>query len=211
MKRRSVTRRRALAGLACAGAMATPAMARAASPALLGYPSSGAAAERGLGLVPPLSCTPGTRPMGAGPFYRPQTPRRAGLREPGTEGEPLVFEGLVLASDCRPLAGAVIDIWHSDERGRYDNVGFRYRGHQYTDAAGAFMFETIRPVRYSGRTPHIHVKVQGEATRPLTTQVYFPDMAEANARDRIFRDDLVMRLERSGEGWRSRFDFVPEP
>ena len=70
------------------------------------------------------------------------------------------------------------------------------------------MFETIRPVRYSGRTPHIHVKVQGEATRPLTTQVYFPDMAEANARDRIFRDDLVMRLERSGEGWRGRFDVL---
>ena len=81
-------------------------------------------------------------------------------------------------------------------------------GTSFTDQAGAFRFETIRPVRYSGRTPHIHVKVQGEATRVLTTQVFFPDMQEANARDRIFRDELVMRLDRAGGAWRGRFDFV---
>ena len=114
----------------------------------------------------------------------------------------------MLASDCRPLAGAAIDIWHCDERGRYDNRGFRYRGHQFTDGAGAFRFATVRPVRYSGRTPHIHVKLQGETTRPLTTQVYFPDEREANARDYIFREGLLLRLGRAGDAWRGRFDFV---
>ena len=202
---RSVTRRLALTGLAAAGSAPFAACTGWAS---LDYTFSGPAADRSLGLAPPAACTAGTRSSTAGPFYTPQTPRRATLREPDTRGEPLVFEGLVLAHDCRPLAGAVIDIWHCDEDGHYDNRGFRYRGHQYTDAAGAFRFETVRPGHYPGRTPHIHVKVQGEATRVLTTQVFFSDLEAANAGDWIFRDDLVMRLDRADDAWRGRFDFV---
>ena len=208
---RSVTRRLALTGLAGAGSAAASLFAARGAWASLGYAFSGPAADRSLGLAPPAACTAGTRSSTAGPFYTPLTPRRDSLREPDTRGESLVFEGLVLAHDCLPLAGAVIDIWHCDEDGHYDNRGFRYRGHQFTDAAGAFRFETVRPVRYSGRTPHIHVKVQGEATPVLTTQVYFPDLEEANARDRIFRDDLVMRLDRADDTWRGRFDFVLPP
>ena len=211
MRDPSVTRRWAVAGLAAAaGAAAAPFFAHTGA-AASGYTFPGPAADRGLGLAPPVECTPGTRSSTAGPFYTPETPQRDSLREPDTTGETLVFQGLVLAHDCRPLAGAVIDIWHCDERGRYDNRGFRYRGHQFTDAAGAFRFGTIRPVHYSARTPHIHVRVQGEVTRLLTTQVYFPDMQEENARDRIFREDLVMRLDRAGGGWRGRFDFVLPP
>ena len=212
----TLTRRRALAGFAAAGGAASlaalPWLAGARSSSL-DYAFAGPAADRGLGLAPPLSCTPGTRSQTAGPFYTPRTPRRANLREPGTAGEPLVFEGLVLTPDCRPVAGAVVDIWHCDERGRYDNEAFRYRGHQFTDAAGAYRFETIRSKRYGGRTAHIHVKVQGETTHVLTTQVYFPDLEASNTRDSIFRDDLVMRLERPGAAgvWRGRFDFVLAP
>ena len=208
MTTRTVTRRLAVSGLAAAATAAAVPLFACAGVASSGYTFSGPAADRGLALAPPEPCTPGTRSRSAGPFYTPETPRRDSLREPDTVGEPLVFQGLVLADDCRPLAGAVIDIWHSDEHGRYDNRGFRYRGHQFTDAAGAFRFETIRPVRYSGRTPHIHVRVQGESTPLLTTQVFFPDLQEANARDRIFREDLVMSLDRAGGTWRGRFDFV---
>ena len=223
------TRRKALAGLAAgfvgAGAAAggIAALVRAASAsasaraaaAPAGYAFPGPAPDRGLALSPPLACTPdtsGTPAQTAGPFYTPGTPRRSNLREPGTTGDPLVFEGLVLTPDCRPAAGAVVDVWHCDEHGRYDNEGFRYRGHQLTDAAGAFRFETIRPPRYTGRTPHIHVRAQGEGTRLLTTQVYFPDLAASNRRDFIFRDDLLMRLDRTGGGeWRGRFDLVLAP
>ena len=217
----NTTRRKVLAGLAAgvggAGAAAVGALgalvrAASARAAAEGYTFAGPAPDRGLGLSPPSTCTPGTRTQTAGPYYTPRTPRRSSLREPGTAGEPLVFEGLVLTPGCRPVAGAVVDVWHCDEHGRYDNEGFRYRGHQLTDASGAFRFETIRPFRYLGRTAHIHVRVQGEATRLLTTQVYFPDLEAANARDFIFRDDLVMRLGRAGGGeWRGRFDFVPAP
>ena len=211
MNARNVTRRRALAGLAATLA-ALPYLAGARSRSL-DYAFTGPAPDRKLGLEPPLACTPGTRSQTAGPFYTPGTPRRANLREPGTTGEPLVLEGFVLTPDCRPVAGAVIDIWHCDERGHYDNEAFRYRGHQFTDAAGAYRFETIRSTRYRGRTAHIHVHVQGEKTRLLTTQVYFPDLETTNARDSIFRDDLVMRLERRGADgvWRGRFDFVLAP
>ena len=218
MSTRNLTRRRALAGLATAVSIAGGAGTLAALPfrarsRSLDYAFEGPAMDRGLGLAPPLACTPGTRSQTAGPFYTPGTPRRANLREPGTTGDPLVFEGLVLTPDCWPVGGAVIDIWHCDEHGRYDNDGFRYRGHQYTDAAGAFRFETIRSKRYGGRTAHIHVMVQGEATRLLVTQVYFPDLESSNARDSIFRDDLVMRLARPGADgvWRGRFDFVLAP
>jgi len=209
MFQRGTTRRRVLAGLAGGAATALPSSAYST---LLGYAAPEAVPDRGLGLAPPLACTPGTRAQTAGPFYTPATPRQADLREPGAGGEPLVFEGLVLTPDCRPVPGAVIDIWHSDGRGRYDNRGFRYRGHQFTDAAGAFRFLTVRPGVYTGRTPHIHVKVQGEGTRPLTTQVYFPDLAGRNSRDRIFRKDLLVRLDRTAADlWRARFDFVLQP
>ena len=106
-----------------------------------------------------------------------------------------MLQGLVLTPDCRPVAGAAVDLWHCDERGRYDNSGFRYRGHQFTDAAGAFRFETIRPGHYTGRTPHFHVKVQGERTRALTTQLYFPDLRRRNAGDFIYREELLLRLD----------------
>ena len=185
-----------------------PFLARAA---LLGYPSPGVVADRGLGLAPPQACTPGTLSSTEGPFYTPSTPRRASLREPESGGEPLELQGLVLTPDCRPVAGAAVDLWHCDERGRYDSSGFRYRGHQFTDAAGAFRFETIRPSPYTRRTPHFHVKVQGGRTRALTTQLYFPDLRRSNDRDSIYREELLLRLGRDGGLWDARFDFVLAP
>ena len=43
--------------------------------------------------------------------------------------------------DCQPVANAVIELWHADAQGRYDNQGYRMRGHQLTDAMGRFSFE----------------------------------------------------------------------
>ena len=208
MAKPGLTRRAALGGMAAAAALPSLACARSTP---LGYAFPGPAADRGLGLAPPAACTPGTPALTEGPFYTPSTPRRADLREPGLEGEALEVSGLVLTPDCRPVAGAAIDVWHCDARGRYDNRGFRLRGHHFTDGAGAFRFRTIRPGPYLGRTPHIHVKLQGPATRLLTTQLYFPDRPHDNIGDSLFRKALAMRLERSGGGWRGRFDFVLAP
>ena len=212
MPNRVPTRRKAVIGLAAvaAGAAILPFAVRG-RPTPPGHAFAGAAPDRGLGLAAPRTCTPGTPSQIEGPYYTPLTPRRADLREPGTGGEPLVLRGLMLTPDCRPVPRAAIDLWHCDERGRYDNEGFRYRGHQFTDAAGAYRFETIRPGLYPERAPHFHVKAKGEATRLLTTQLYFPDRPHDNIGDPIFRDELLLRLDRAGDTWVARFDFVLAP
>src|SRR5262249_24606367 len=105
-----------------------------------------------------------------GPFFKPKSPERSDLREPGTKGSRFELSGFVLTRSCRPLREAVVDLWHADETGAYDNMGFRYRGHVITGPDGAFVFHTIMPAPYSGRTRHYHVKVQAPGSRLLTTQ-----------------------------------------
>ncbi len=147
-----------------------------------------------------------------GPFYTPNTPERSVLREAGIAGTPLVLTGRVLAPDCRPLAGAVLDFWSCDGNGVYDNEGFKLRGHQFTDSSGAYRLETVKPSDYKQygihRTPHIHVKVQGRGTRLLTTQLFFPG-EPLNAGDYLVKESLIIDLAQSGDGSLvGRFDFV---
>jgi protocatechuate 3,4-dioxygenase beta subunit len=148
-----------------------------------------------------------TLPQTAGPFFKPATPQRASLREPDLRGTPLVVAGLVLVTSCRPVANALLDFWHTDDEGRYDLSGYRMRGHQFSDAAGRYRLETIVPGAYSGRTRHIHVRVQPPGGRILTTQLYFPGEAR-NQTDGIFSPRLLMDVSRSAEGQHGRFDFV---
>jgi protocatechuate 3,4-dioxygenase beta subunit len=120
------------------------------------------------------------------------------------DGTPLLLTGTVLATDCTPISGALLDFWHADDAGEYDNEGYRLRGHQFTDTNGAYRLKTLVPGLYTGRTRHIHVKVQRRGGSVLTTQLYFPG-EPANESDSIFDAALVMSASRSG---RARFDFV---
>ncbi len=142
-----------------------------------------------------------------GPFYKPRSPQRADLREPGASGRSVELTGLVLTRSCRPVAGALVDLWQADDKGEYDNGGFRYRGHQFADAQGRYKFLTILPAVYSGRTRHFHVKVQAPRQPILTTQLYFPDEPQ-NRRDGLFRRELLMHVAKSEGGLSARFDFV---
>jgi len=139
-----------------------------------------------------------------GPFYTPNTPKRISLVEPGSKAPRLVVLGTVLSADCKPVPNALLDFWHSDERGEYDNRGFRYRGHQFADAQGRYRLETIVPAEYPGRTRHIHVKVQASGGRILTTQLYFAG-DPGNRRDGLYRPELEMK---KGKGEETSFDFV---
>jgi protocatechuate 3,4-dioxygenase beta subunit len=143
----------------------------------------------------------------AGPFYAPDSPRRSSFVEPGSKAERLVLTGLVFSSQCKPAANALLDFWHCDETGEYDNSGFRYRGHVFADAQGRYRLATIVPGEYPGRTRHIHVKVQAPGGRVLTTQLYFPDEPR-NRADGIYRPELTMQVARKGEQRDARFDFV---
>jgi len=87
--------------------------------------------------------------------------------------------GRVLTPDCKPVAGALLDIWHADVNGQYDNhsKSYRLRGQVMTDAQGRYSFETIMPGRYklggSMRPAHVHFNVIAPGCKPLTTQLYF--------------------------------------
>jgi protocatechuate 3,4-dioxygenase beta subunit len=164
--------------------------------------------------TPPLRPTPScpgsaapTARQTEGPYFKPDSPLRASLLEPGIVGTQIVVTGTVLSTTCQPIARALIDVWHADDRGGYDNTGFRVRGHQFTDDQGRYRLETIVPGVYVGRTRHFHVKVQPPNRSVLTTQLYFPGEA-VNARDPIFSPELVMRVTETTTGKAGTFDFV---
>jgi protocatechuate 3,4-dioxygenase beta subunit len=149
-----------------------------------------------------------TPPQTEGPFYTPDTPERTSLLEDGIFGTRLLVVGKVLGTDCQPVAGALLDFWHADDAGQYDNVGYRLRGHQFSNDAGEFQLETIVPGIYAGRTRHIHVKVQKPYGAILTSQLYFPD-EPGNARDGIFDPALVMEVsDNADDGKSAFFNFV---
>ncbi len=148
-----------------------------------------------------------TKAQTEGPFFKPKSPRVSDLRTAGLVGVSVTLTGFVLTRSCRPVPNALVDLWHADGNGDYDNKGFRGRGHQFTDEQGRYRFITIVPARYPGRTRHYHVKVQAANGPILTTQLYFPG-EPGNARDPIFRRELLMRIGEMGDGRDARFDFV---
>jgi protocatechuate 3,4-dioxygenase beta subunit len=142
-----------------------------------------------------------------GPFYTPDTPQRTSLLEEGMLGKRIEIRGRVFGRDCRPLAGAMLDFWQCDSLGEYDNEGFRLRGHQFADAEGRYALTTVVPGLYPGRTRHIHVRVQPEGGKVLTTQLYFPE-EKRNVRDGMFLPELLLTMDDTGTPRRAHFHFV---
>jgi hypothetical protein len=169
-----------------------------------------AAAEGGT-LAPTPACDDGDDPTEAqteGPYFTPNSPQRASLVEAGMGGQRLVVAGTVLTTGCRPVGRALLDFWQADDAGRYDNQGYRLRGHQFSDADGGWRLDTIVPGLYPGRTRHIHVKVQAPGGPVLTTQLYFPG-EPGNDRDGIFSPDLLLSDVHDTAGTRrGSFTFV---
>lgn len=144
-----------------------------------------------------------------GPYFTPDSPERADLREPGMAGTPLRLRGYVLTTACEPIAGAMMEFWQADDAGVYDNEGYRLRGHQFTDEDGRWALATIVPGLYPGRTRHVHVRVQPPGGELLVTQLYFPDVPE-NANDVIFDPELLVEPDADAPAGETaaRFDFV---
>lgn len=164
-----------------------------------------------------------------GPFYPRTFPvdrdadlTRVAGRAARAAGTPLEFSGRLLDRRGRPLAGRLIEIWHCDEYGQYHHVGepegagdpaFQGWGEAAADADGRFVFRTIKPPPYSGRTPHIHFTVRDGRRRVLTSQAFF-EGERGNERDFLYRglgDEarrVTMRLESVGAGLRGALDVV---
>jgi protocatechuate 3,4-dioxygenase beta subunit len=142
-----------------------------------------------------------------GPYYKRRSPERTSLLDPGMTGSTIVLTGYVLSRRCQPLARALLDFWQADERGQYDNEGYRCRGHQFADEAGHYRLETVVPGLYPGRTRHFHVKLQAPDRPVLTTQLYFPGEPR-NSQDRIFNPVLLMAIQDTSDGKVASFNFI---
>ena len=129
-----------------------------------------------------IGCTATTQDLyGQGPFYTENPPELIDgqLAESIESGVKLVISGRVMKLDCSQfIEGAVVDIWHADDNGDYDNQGYNLRGKVTTNSEGFYLFETIKPGKYliSGgqfRPSHIHFKITPPNSPTLTTQLYF--------------------------------------
>ncbi len=164
----------------------------------------------------PLAATPEladadddpTPELTEGPYFTPNSPKRTTILASGAAGTRLLLTGRVLTTAGKPVKRALVDFWQCDARGAYDNQGYRFRGHQFTDARGRYQLLTVVPGLYPGRTKHIHVKVQAPRKPVLTTQLFFPGVSQ-NRADGIYTPDcLVSRWRRSGGRRLAQFDFV---
>ncbi|MYS24280.1 hydroxyquinol 1,2-dioxygenase [Streptomyces sp. DvalAA-14] len=135
-----------------------------------------------------------------GPYFRDDRPRRpdgADISE-GVPGSPLFFEGLVLDHRGAPVAGAGVDVWHSDADGHYDielpdRTDPAMRALFRTDEAGRFTFRSIRPSSYpipgdgtvgelmrsTGRPlmrpAHVHLLIEAPGFQRVTTMLFPSD------------------------------------
>lgn len=136
-----------------------------------------------------------------GPFYPTTMPsdtdndlvlvRGSATRAQGTVAH---VTGRLTDVSGRPIANAQVEIWQCDANGVYlhprspgkRDGAFQGFGRVMTDADGKYTFRTIKPVPYTGRTPHIHFAVTTPDRRSLTTQMYVAGEAQ-NARDGLYR------------------------
>ena len=130
------------------------------------------------------------------------------------EGAPLLVTGTVSAAGGKPLAGAVVDVWHSDNDGYYDvqqldEIGeLAMRARFRTDENGRFWFWSIRPAAYpiphdgpvgkmleaQGRHPwrpaHVHFMISAPGHQTLVTHVFA-------AGDQYLESDVVFGVKDS--------------
>lgn len=143
-----------------------------------------------------------------GPFYRENAPERSDLTYAGLVGNEITIKGTVYGKDCiTAVSGALIEIWHCDTKGEYDNTSndFKHRGLQKSNEKGEYTFKTILPGKYLNgalyRPSHIHFRITAAGKKELISQIYFagdphiekdPWASHVSAKERtlqIFPDD----------------------
>ena len=115
-------------------------------------------------------------------------------------GEVTYLSGRALDLRGEPIRNAVIEIWQVDNNGNYlhskganpetakaRDGNFQGFGRFVTGSTGEYLFRTIKPVPYPGRSPHVHFKVKFKGKDVLTTQCYIKGHP-GNERDGIWRN-----------------------
>lgn len=182
------------------------------------------AAGLGLSRLASAVALPPTPAQTAGPFYPLTLPAdsdndliHVAGREGTAKGTLTHISGRILDQDERPISGARVEIWQCDANGRYhyvhdDRAGpspdenFQGYGQTTSDATGSYRFQTIRPVPYPGRTPHIHFAVSRPGVPRFITQMYVAgepqnerDGVLASVRDPAARARLIVPLRPAAE------------
>jgi protocatechuate 3,4-dioxygenase beta subunit len=172
--------------------------------------AAGLIADRLAGAAPASpDCAAGTPAQTSGPYYPShdrddEDPDLTQVKgRPGrASGEVIYVQGRVLDTDCRPVAGALVEIWQANRWGRYDHEkdagnprpldpNFQSWAEMLTDAEGHYRFKTIKPGSYPAesdwiRPPHIHFKIARRGYHELVTQMYF-DGEPLNEPDQILK------------------------
>lgn len=173
-----------------------------------------------------------------GPYY-PLSPDASAdndlLRFPNTlksaQGESMYVEGQVLSLDGHPIDKTLIEDWQCDANGIYSHPEapdhqkvdphFKGYGRFVTSSDGRYSLHALRPVKYSGRAPHLHLKITVDGYVPLITQMYIKgevenddDFALQKAGVALQRAQLLVELaERSDmpEDYYCCFNIILEP
>jgi protocatechuate 3,4-dioxygenase, beta subunit len=139
-----------------------------------------------------------------------------------TAGQAAWVEGVVTDTRGTPVAGAEVEIWQCDQDGHYHHPRdgnkadppFQGFGRVVVGKDGSYRFRTLRPAKYSGRTPHIHIKVRLDRSDLLTTQLYVAG-DPGNALDGIWRRlgaqgqaAVTVPFVPGSDGLRARFPIV---
>jgi protocatechuate 3,4-dioxygenase beta subunit len=143
-------------------------------------------------------------------------------------GEVTYLSGRVLDARGEPLRNVSVEIWQADSYGAYINTrdhhakhdaNFQGFGRFLTGSTGEYLFRTIKPVPYSGRTAHIHFKVKRGGKELLTTQCYIKgfqqnekdfvwrEIADPKARESVTVDFAPIKGAKAGE-LAAHFDIV---
>lgn len=132
-----------------------------------------------------------------GPLYvagAPLSKAYSRLDDGQDSGTVLFMQGQVLNTDGKPLAGAIVDVWHANTGGTYSYFDtsqseFNLRRRIETDADGHYQFRSIVPSgygcppdgptqqlldklgRHGQRPAHVHFFISAPGHRHLTTQI----------------------------------------
>jgi len=183
----------------------------------------------------------GTRPTQAnnlGPFFRegaPHCENGASLLRSPTPGPKLAFKGWVKDLEGKPVAGALVDVWHSSPVGLYENqdpaqAEMNLRGKFTTAADGSFGFASVKPAgypvptdgpngallgaqqRHHMRPAHVHFLIHKPGYKTIASQVYDPGDPHLETDSQFgVTKALIGDYVKSGDAYTLEFTFVVEP
>jgi len=165
-----------------------------------------------------------------GPFWRmhsPPTQNGGSIVRSPTPGPALFVNAAFRDRAGKPVAGAVVDVWHSSPEGFYENqdpvqADMNLRGQFTTDAEGHIAFRSIKPAgypipidgpvgallraqgRHNMRPAHLHFLAVKDGFKTLISQVYVDD-------DKFLETDVQFGVTRHLVGDYVRHENEPAP